>query len=283
MALMPPKYLQSVVALGIKSSPQLMAKTGEPMEAIATGFLYGYPRSGTRSDETEGFALWLVTCKHVIQDVFNAGHDEVLVRFNKASNAGMQTFRIILHSDEGPAWTLHQKADVAVIPASWPDLESKGVQWETFATGRNALLRESQFLARLQEGDEVYIAGFPIGWRTGRQDYPIVRHGVLAQIQGWLNHDHDTFLVDGSGFPGNSGGPVVTKPQAIAVAGHQIQWSTSWLVGMVSERRFSKIDTNKYAEIRIEVEETADLIEVVPMDAIDEAISLAMQRMRSDA
>lgn len=282
MALIPPKYLQSVVALGAKASPKVKMETGEAMDAIATGFLYAYPKYGAKDDEAEGFALWLVTCKHVIQNEINARHDEVLVRFNKTSNAGKQTFRIPLHSGEAPAWTFHERADVAVIPASWPDLESKGVQWETFAAGRNAISRESQFLAKLREGDEVYIAGFPIGWRTGRQDYPIVRHGVLAQIQGWLNHDHDTFLVDGSGFPGNSGGPVVTKPQAIAVTGHQIHWSTSWLVGMVSERRFSKIDANEYAEVQIDMEETADLIEVVPMDSIDEAISLAMQRIQSD-
>ena len=70
------------------------------------------------------------------------------------------------------------------------------------------------------------------------KDHPIVRYGMLAQIQGWLREEHDTFLVDGSGFPENSGGPVVTKPQFGAVEGTQ-NVPGAWLVGMVSERRLS--------------------------------------------
>ena len=67
------------------------------------------------------------------------------------------------------------------------------------------------------------------------------------------------------------------KPQSVAVTGTQ-RVSGAWLVGMVGERRFSKIDTNPYSEVHIELQETADLIEVVPMDSIDETVSLAMQR-----
>lgn len=277
MALIPDKYLQAVVAVGVKATPKLPMEFGQPMEATATGFLYGYPRSGDRNDQTTGFSLWLVTCKHVIQDAIDCNHEEVMVRFNKASNAGMQTFRIPLRQDGGPGWTFHPKADVAVIPTSWPDLESKGVQWETFAAGRNTLSSEDAAKAGLSEGDDVFVVGFPTGWRAGRQDYPIVRHGVLAQIQGWLNDDHATFLVDGSGFPGNSGGPVVTRPQSIAITGTQLL-SAAWLVGMVSERRFSPISSDPYSDVNWQLKETADLIEVVPMNAIDETIVSEIQR-----
>ena len=289
MALLPPKYLQSIVALGEMADPESREAPGEPMRNLATGFLYAYPRAEGQTHD--GFRLWLVTCKHVILQPREENPDEIMVRLNKSGNQGMQTFRISLRQGEEPKWTLHPKADVAVIPASCSDLESKGVQWETFAEGRNALKRKDAIEVGLSEGDEVFVLGFPVGWRPGSQDYPIVRHGMLAQIQGWLRGEHHTFLVDGSGFPGNSGGPVVTKPQFRAVEGTR-NVPRSWLVGMVCKRELStqpvdlqipsllawlvrmvrKIIPSPYAL------ETADLIECVPMDLIDETVVLAMQR-----
>ena len=268
MALLPSKYLKSVIALGVQADSEEVSRTGQPMCPIATGFLYAYPKSIERSEENAGFRLWLVTCKHVITGVIKMNKDQLFVRLNKSASREMQTFRTSLQHGIGPDWVLHPTADVAVIPTSWQDLESKGVQWETFSATRNALTREMVEEAGLSEGDEVFILGFPIGWREGKQDYPVVRHGMLAQIQGWLNREHKTFLVDGSGFPGNSGGPVVTQPSTIAIAGTQA-FSDACLVGMVTARENHKICAD--------IAENADLIEVVPIDTIDETVKLAMQ------
>ena len=278
MPLLPKEYLQSVVAIGQKVNLKEFQKSGEPMRKNATGFLYGYPNSGRRKDEKSGFGLWLVTCKHVITEaVDEKGLNELLVRMNKSDQGEMQTFRIYLQREDEPEWTLHPTEDVAVIPTSVSDLESKGIQWQTFAAGRNAFSRKESLAFGLSEGDEVFILGFPTGWRSGRQDYPIVRHGVLAQVQGWLNQEHNTYLVDGSGFPGNSGGPVVTKPQISAIFGTKAK-ERSALIGMVSDRKLSDISTNlPNLEETGYLEETADIIEVVPMDSIDECIVLAMQ------
>ena len=267
MALLPPKYLKSVVALGEMTGIGRLLVTGEPMSETATGFLYAYPISDKQVHN--GYRLWLVTCKHAIQP-------DMMVRLNKSGNQGKQTFNI--RQSEGNEWTLHPGADVAVIPAVWEDFEKKGLQWETFAArGKvlrgagvvevgNALKRADAVEISLSEGGEVFVLGFPIGWRAGKQDYPIVRHGMLAQIQGWIDSDHDTFLVDGSGFPGNSGGPVITKPEMGAAEGTQAV-PGAWLIGMVMKRSFSPIGEGK---------ETADLIEVVPMDLIDETVEMAM-------
>lgn len=271
MALVSKKNLQSVVAIGQRASQKEIERTGELMCATATGFLYGYPISGKRDDAKAGYRLWLVTCKHVIESARYSGSEDIMVRMNKSTHHGMQTFKIPLQKGLGPEWTLHPRADVAVIATSWSDLESKGVQWETFAARLNSLSQEEAASAGTSEGDEVFILGFPIGWRRGRQDYPIVRHGVLAQVQGWLNKEHDTFLVDGSGFPGNSGGPVISKPQS-AVIGRALTVTDAWLMGMVSERRISPISSGEFG-----FAETADIIEVVPVDYIDATIQLAMQ------
>ena len=260
--------------MGLMASPERLIAPHQSMSQIATGFLYAYPRSGLPNDSSDSFKLWLITCKHVIQAGVES--NEIFARLNKSEHSGMQTFRISLQRGDGLDWTLHPTADVAVIPVLWQGLEAKGVRWETFAAGRNALSRTRAAEVGLTEGDEVFIVGFPAGWMEGRQDYPIVRHGVLAQIQGWLKEEHDTFLVDGSGFPGNSGGPVITKPQRFAVAGTQAVGG-SWLIGMVSERKLSRIRTDAP-----DVAETADLVQVIPVDLIDETIRIAMQEEGSE-
>ena len=268
MALISPQHLQSVVTLGL-FDPQENVKTGEPMRKVATGFLYAYPSLGKQEEGESGLRLWLVTCKHVIQGVYESGSNGIMIRMNRSGDHRMQTFAI--PPQEKTRWSFHPTQDIAVIPTSWKDLDSKGVQWQTFAAGRNALPREKVAQLGLSEGYEVFILGFPVGWRRGRHDYPIVRHGILAQTQGWLNREHETFLVDGSGFPGNSGGPVVTKPQNITVAGINTVLEAG-LIGMVSKGTIFHISPGNS-----DLAETADLIEVVPMEAIDESIEIAMQ------
>ena len=271
MALIPPEYLKSVVALGVQNNLQRIIPTEQLMSMRATGFLYAYPKSGEIGNTDGGFLLWLVTCKHVVEGVLKENKSELIARLNKLNSQGMHPFRVDL-SQSGQArygYFVHPTADVAVMSASWEKLNVRGIQWQPFTAGRNALTRQDAYNTRLSEGDEVFILGFPVGWMPGRQDYPIVRHGVLAQIQGWLNREHDTFLLDGSVFPGNSGGPVVTRPQTEAVVGTQAI-PKSCLIGMTSAY---KLNTS------ILERENADLGIVIPMETINETIQSAMLKL----
>ena len=273
------KHMNSVVALGVLADDDEGGRTGEPMSRRATGFLYGYPASVNQDDDEVGFRSWLITCAHVIRGVRDNGHGEMLVRMNRSARDGKQSFEISLRGDGRLGWFLHPDKDVAVIPASPRDLESNRIEWGVFASGRNALTRDEVVSIGLSEGAEVFVLGFPVGWREGRQDYPIVRHGVLAQVQGWLNGEHETFLVDGSGFPGNSGGPVVTELWSSFARG-EVPESSFSLVGMVSCGMTHRVVPGEESDLGevVVVEESADLIEVIPVDAIDETIRLAMER-----
>jgi len=259
-------HMQCVVALANLYSAEDAEWTNSLTETSATGFLYAFPHSGKATDGIDEYRrLWLVTCKHVIQGLSSDGSSEMVVRMNQMNQQNVVKFTIPLQEQENtPRWSLHPSKDIAVIPTSWQDLEDKGIQWQTFAAKRNAVTRREAIDLGLREGDTVFILGFPTGWREGRQDYPIVRHGVLAQTLGWLKGEHKTFLVDGSGFPGNSGGPViVTTPQVDA------------LIGMVSKRTLSPLIGG--------LSETADLIEVIPMEAINETIEFVMERESDSA
>ena len=199
-----------------------------------------------------------------------------MARLNLANVQRTIKFRIPSASYSDPRWYFHPIADVAVISAIWQDFEDKGIRWQTFAAHRNALNRERLANGEFFEGDKVFMIGFPVGWRPGRQDYPIVRHGVFAQLQGFLKGEHSTYLVDGSGFPGNSGGPIVTLTGSMSDR-YQVPEMEHSLVGIVGKREFSPIDT-EFADVNLPLEETADLVEVIPVDAIDETIVLAMEQ-----
>ena len=131
---------------------------------------------------------------------------------------------------------------------------------------------EKMLNGEFSEGDEVFILGFPVGWRAGSQDYPIVRHGMVAQIKGLVNGDHDTFLVDGSGFGGNSGGPVLTKAQIASITGTPRIDRVS-LVGMVA----ASTNITRDSDSGPQVQENADLIVVEPINRINETVELALK------
>ena len=202
--------------------------------------------------------------------------ESVIVRTNKEDSGEMMPFRVNLE------WTFHPSADVAVCRVDPAVLLENNVQFMALVNGYT---RERAMAASLLEGDSVFLIGFPSGWREGRQDYPVVRYGVLAQVRGWYNQEHATFLVDGSGFGGNSGGPVVTKPEISAVTGwSDARITESKLIGMVSGVTREPVEVSELrvldtagstGETKPVFLQHSDLIEVVPVDLIEETIELA--------
>ena len=243
----------------------------------ATGFLYGYPGLIEHGSEHGDLRLWLVTCAHVVKCIKNSDeYNAMLVRMNKSGRYETTSFGIPLFEPGEVEWIIHPDKDVAVIKGSPKILEAVGVEWEAYQSGASALVKTQIADKGIVEGEEVLMAGFPTGWREGRNDYPIVRKGVLAQIQGWLNDDHDTFLVDGSGFPGNSGGPVIIRMVYFNESKTEMKNMFS-LIGMVSKASSHPISGKEYG-----FAESADLIEVIPVDAIDETIQMAMAKEGSE-
>lgn len=120
------------------------------------------------------------------------------------------------------------------------------------------------------EGESVFVIGFPDGWMPGNHDYPIVRSATVAQITGWLAGDHDSMLISGSIFPGNSGGPVIMKPQAGGIGSRPVI-RHNLLLGVVSAAMITDSISQEPGK-----KENADLGVVVPMDYVNETIRLAI-------
>ena len=256
------QYLDAVILLFLEDERSAVP----PDKKIAlegTGFLYGYP-SGNQTGT--GLRPWLVTCKHVVEkarELMKSGHFDFRVRFKRGNN--QQTFSLPIQEQNNFRWTYHPTEDVAVIQASVQNLEQHKVDWRVFVFPHGALTRTQVQENNISEGHTVLSFGFPLGWKGGKeglplQDHAIVRHGVLAQVQGWIRQQHTTFLIDGSIFPGNSGGPVgVFWPQP---------FSGFRLVGMVSGT--------------MQGSENLGLGVIIPVEAINDTIERAMQQERKD-
>ena len=110
----------------------------------------------------------------------------------------------------------------------------------------------------------------------GDKNYVIVRQGIIARIQDWYDDAAKSYLIDSSVFPGNSGGPVLAKP-TLHTYGTAI--SRAKLIGMVSGYvSFQDVTRSDQTGLpMLALEENSGLANVVPVDAIEETIAIAIE------
>ena len=262
-----------------------------------TGFGYARPDAYNAANpglhtatEDEPWRFWYVTCAHVIDAIetsCTATSPRAYVELNEeAPSQGLASLGYPI----GHYWTRHREwtarcsrlgpistrpytpddaaVDVAVTTAPMHYEGFRKLDWWGFPPRMHmtrAMLNAGGSLDRpLSEGDEVFVVGFPVGFYSDAQNWPVVRQGVLAQLQPYLKGKSQTFLIDGSVFGGNSGGPVVTKPQATSIKGTH-QFTRNALVGMVTGCRLNP-DSG----------ENADLGIVIPLDTVNDTIEMAL-------
>ena len=262
MTLIPPHYLNTLVAIG--------EETEDGFRCGATGFLYGHPGDiGTEGQQM--YYYYLVTNRHVVDKNFSPrATEKPVARFNLSTGKASQPY-LVEH------WTWHPNdLDVAVAQLSPPFFADLGIDFRLFTDDNDVLSRQEVEQVHIREGNGVFVLGFPLELAGQERNYVIVRQGIFARIQDWLRGDEDTFLIDASIFPGNSGGPVLTKPEIAAIGGYS-PYSKCSLVGMVS----SYLPYNDVAisqqtgQPRVIFQENSGLGAVVPVDAIRETIALS--------
>ena len=263
MALIPPIYLNAVVSLGTLA---------ESFQHVGTGFLYAHPLP-SRLGRTP-YRAFLVTNGHVVAGAITH------VRFNHPKT-GLTVKPVGDVASE--AWTLHPNgADVAVTPL---------LKSSPLSHGRKLLNAEmfigdigTSFGEGIQpvEGDGIFVIGFPLGLVGDARNYPVVRYGVIARIQDWIRRDKNTFLIDAPAFPGNSGGPVVLKPEMAAIKGTKAI-THCLLVGVISNQLRSRevAVSERTGAPRIVFEEDTGLAEVVPVEFVRETAIQEISDMQS--
>ena len=102
----------------------------------------------------------------------------------------------------------------------------------------------------------------------------------MARIRDVLDGTAGKFLIDAIVFPGNSGGPVVLKPELTSIQGTKSK-CRSFLIGIV-QSYLPYIDYAVSAQTkaaRITFEENSGLSYVVPVDRIEETVEIAFKRL----
>lgn len=220
VALIPPSFIDSVVALGTAnpSGPRW----------VGTGFLYLDVIS--RDGDTARGHCFLVTNKHVVE-----GRTNLSVRVNPQNEGGPRDYELSLTSDNAEhLWTGHPdpEIDVAVVNVNLGMLNAEGMAAKPIHSDRQTADAEKLKELGVAEGDGAFVLGFPMGMVSDRRAVVIVRGATIARLQDLLAGHSKEFLVDASVFPGNSGGPVLLKPELTSIRGTTAQTS-AYLIGVV--------------------------------------------------
>lgn len=270
MALLPPFFVDCIVAIG-KPSEQGSAW-------FASGFLYGDFLKVKGEERTYG--IYLVTNCHVVQ-----GLKQVVLRFNPQGKESAKQYTLdLLDAASQQIWTPHPnpQIDIALTTINVNLLKKQGIQFSCFRSDQHVATLDKMAELGITEGDFVYTLGFPMGLIGGERNYVIVRGGNIARIRDAIDRRSNEILIDASIFPGNSGGPVVTKPEAMAIQGTK-SVGAAYLIGVI-RRYVSYQDVAISAQTqrtRVVFEENSGLAIVIPIDFVQETIKEHQKRFKS--
>ncbi|MFK7810750.1 MAG: serine protease [Saprospiraceae bacterium] len=269
MALIPPFFMDTVVAIGIQQKNNGKIKKSW----VGTGFLFGqYVKTHDGDSKKKDYTVFLVTNKHVL-----ANHGAMILRFNPQSEQPAKDYQIRLLNDAGKRmWTGHQnpKVDVAVLRININLIAAEGMKFGLFKSDTDVAPRASMIQHGLMEGDFIYALGFPMGLVSKDRQHVMVRSGIIARIRDFYESRSTDFTVDAFVFPGNSGGPVITKPEVVSIQGTQ-PFKRAALIGIIkSYIPYRDVAISKQTKNpRVIFEENTGLSLVEPVDHILQAIA----------
>jgi hypothetical protein len=270
MALIPPMFLDAVVAVGFAG------EDGKP-QYQATGFFYAAFQRKV-DEKANHYYTFIVTNRHVFE-----GETKAFLRFNPESGESAREYELPLVDASGSQlWVAHEDPDidVAIININGQQLRDDGISFACFLSDQSVMSRSKALEAGVAEGDGVFVLGFPLGLVGKGKNFVIVRQGIVARIRDCLEANQKDFLIDCSIFPGNSGGPVVNRPEVMTIRGTK-RIERAYLIGIVAayvpyRDRAISAQTGK---TRIIFEENSGLASVFPVDYIEELVAKAARRI----
>jgi len=224
-----------------------------------TGFLVA------RKIEQEKIKVFLCTNKHVlnIKKELRDNATKVILHLNVKEVGGKilgKPYELaLIWPDGGKRWKEHPETDIDVLVldvtdliVTLPDMEKKWADYSLFVDTK--VLSEQDITI----GEEVMVVGYPLGFKQGDTNFPIIRQGIVASqigkkfIEESIDKDGNKksrvlrgFLIDGGVIPGSSGSPVILKPVTGRFVGNKIVMGAAqpYLLGIVAETRYAPIRT----------------------------------------
>lgn len=256
MAVIPQVYMDAVVSIGVRSAADI--------KWIGTGFF-------VIREVQEGHGIpFLVSNRHVFEI-----EKSIVIRMKKKDSDDLKECDAPLFNGDAPIYVCHPDPDIdiAVLPLVANYITENNLQFPCMDIDKNALTISEFRAAGLDEGSLVHMLGFPMGLVNAESQMPICRLGCVARMSdAQIREDHN-IIVDIQNFPGNSGSPIVTRPELVRLNGTTAM-NRCMLLGIVhsyipySESLVNQ-QTGKIVEIR---SENSGLAKVHPVEYIREVI-----------
>lgn len=271
MAIIPSVFMDAVVALGIE-------RPDKSKYWVGTGFLVGRKEE---SDPTQS-TVYIITNKHVVNN-----QKLLYVRFNSNGEVGVKDLPMsLVDKDNIPIYSKHLVEDVDIVAIQIiPQviLDNK-LSLSFFDLQNHALTLDQMKATGVDEGCLIYSLGFPMNLVNNSVKAPICRLGCISRVADAFVNPATTklFLVDAQVFPGNSGGPIVSRPEHISIEDTPHNTSAN-LIGILSayipyrETLYSR----QTGQDRMIQEENSGLTIVHPVDRIKEVIEMEWQRVQT--
>lgn len=267
MAIIPSFFMDAVIALGIDTGTN-------NKHWIGSGFLVGRKET----EDPNRFTIYIITNKHVVEN-----KNLLYVRFNNSGNIGVKDLQIMLKNLNICNYSVHPNpyVDIAVIQILPQIILDNHLSLSFFDEDSHMLTLEQMRTTGVDEGGLVYALGFPMNLVNDAVKAPICRLGCISRVtdaflagQGAVN-----FLVDAQTFPGNSGGPIISRPEHISIAETPFNTAAN-LIGILSAYipyRDTLVSQQTGQPVMIR-EENSGLTIVHPVDRIKEVIEIEWQR-----
>jgi S1-C subfamily serine protease len=269
MALIPPFFFDCVIAIGFQ-------EPDGSKHWIGTGFLFG---NYSHTDETgqKLYDVYLVTNKHVFES-----QQSIIIRFNPQEDKPATDYLVPLNDPSGTSiWIGHinKDVDIAILSIDASVLKKDSMKYSFFTSDDTSLTTEGLVKNGITEGDFIYILGFPMGLVSQERQHVISRSGTIARIRDLFEKRSTDYIVDALVFPGNSGGPVILKPELVNISGTQSH-KNSYLIGVIkSYIPYQDVAISQQTKRpRIIFEDNTGLSIVEPVDYIIETIQQIVKK-----
>jgi len=267
VALIPPFFFDCVIAIGARDNAGAVSFT-------ATGFLYGHPLPTPAAPPQTTYRVYLVTNRHVL-----TARNNVVLRFNAFGGTPARTFDLSLTDSSGrPLFLCHSDPDVDIgaMFINAPALQQQGIQFSWFQGDKHVSTLVTAANDGVSEGSAVFLLGFPMGDAGKDHNFVVARQGCIARMRDTVAGLSKHFLADVVVLPGNSGGPVVTRPEVVAIQGTKTP-NRADLLGIVAGYiPYSDVAVSLQTKRpRVVFEENSGLAIVFPVEHIQAAVAQA--------
>ena len=259
MAVIPEFYINAVTSIG--------SRTDTGVSWFGTGFFI------LRIIDAEGNARpMLITNRHVLE-----GRKSIVLRLRKKNSIAFDTVDANLMDGDKCLYHVHSndEIDIAVLPLNGGFFVENDLDFSAFDIDNHAMESEQLRQSGVDEGSLVHMLGFPMGLVNINSTLPICRLGCVARMSAAQIAESHNVLVDIQNFPGNSGSPIVTRPEIVSISGTP-SFNKSILLGIVHsyipyQESLINSQTKKVVEIR---SENSGIALVHPVEYIKEIVDM---------